>query len=302
MGFNGSAWSLRMRKSIDHLVVRNIINLLKDSHKGSFLIVEGPSDTRVYKKFVDAKKCIVLPAYGKPNIHNLIRKEGFGAREEVLFIVDLDCDKINDDMNTANNLFFTDCHDRECEILRSKDFEGYLKWANFCEHCKMEISELKKTILEECKLIGFLRCYSEKNNLGLPFDDVIESDEDLGYLLTKEISIDFEKIVNKLKNHPKTTEESKTKLNDIPALRAELDTPEISSRNLWIVCNGHDMTKFICLFLKRKFDFPAFQNINSAKFEFDLEKIYSEGEFMKTKLYQNIRKWEETHSPYLVLV
>jgi hypothetical protein len=292
--------SIGMRNSIDYHVVRNKINLLKDAHKGSFLIVEGPSDTRVFKKFVDDKKCLVLPAHGKPNIHNLIRKEKFGEREEVLFIVDVDCEKINDDIKTADNLFFTDCHDRECEILRSKDFEGYLKWANFSEQCKMEIADLKKTILEECKLIGLLRCYSEKNNLGLPFDSIIDSDEDLEYLLTKDLLIDFEKFVTKLKNHEKTPDNARVILNNIPALILELEKAEISSSDLWTICNGHDLTKFLCLFLRKKYDFTPFKKINSVMFEIHLEIIYSGAEFAKTNLYQQIRKWEETHPPYHV--
>jgi hypothetical protein len=290
-----------MRQYIDYYVVKNQINQQKESHKGSFLIVEGPSDTRVFKKFVDDKKCLVLPAYGKPNIHNLILKEKFGDREEVLFIVDVDCEKINDDVKTAVNLFFTDFHDRECEILRSKDFEGFLKWSNFSEMCKMEIDELKKLILEECKLIGLLRCYSEKNNLGLPFDKIIESDEDLEYLLTDKISIDFEKFVNKLKIHEKTSDKAIARLNDIPALKLELEKIEISSGDLWSICNGHDLTKFLCLFLRKKYHFKPFEKINSTDFEKQiLELVYSEAEFAKTKLYQQIRSWEETHPPYRV--
>jgi hypothetical protein len=290
-----------MTKYIQYHEIKNHINLLKQSHRGSFLIVEGPSDSRVFKKFIDIKKCLVIPAHGKENIHNLIKKEKFGERQEILFIVDVDCDKINNNQIKTENLFFTDCRDRECEIIRSKDFESYLKMKDFSEECKIEIAELKKIILEECKLIGLLRCYSEKNKLALPFDKIIESDEDLEYLLNDSVSIDFEKFLSKLKHHVLTSDEAKEKLDDIPVLKFELEKIGMSSTDLWGVCNGHDLTKFLCVFLRRKCHLKAFEKIKSTEFEEKiLELIYSFSEFEKTNLYQQLRRWEETHPPYRV--
>ncbi|MDP3396870.1 MAG: hypothetical protein Q8S57_09450 [Methanoregula sp.] len=292
---------MSIKKYIDYYGIKNRINQHKESHKGSFLIVEGESDTRIFKKFIDNKKCLVIHAYGKGNIHKLIQKEHFGKRDEILFVADMDCEKINKDPEMAENLFLTDTHDRECDIIRSQDFDRYLKMIDFSEECKIEIEELKKIILEECKLIGLLRCYNEKNNLGLPFDKIIETDEDLEYLLTDKGSINFEKIITKLKNHPLTSDEAKSKINDISALKDELEKKGTTLTVLWCVCNGHDITKFLCIFLKRKCHLKAFEKITSKQFEEDiLTLIYSITEFQKTNLYLQIRKWEETHAPYCV--
>ena len=43
------------------------ILLLRDVHKGSVLILEGFSDTRLYGKFIDGDNCQIVNAFNKSN-------------------------------------------------------------------------------------------------------------------------------------------------------------------------------------------------------------------------------------------
>ena len=53
-------------------VIANAIRMKRVQHKGPFLIVEGSSDARFYKMFINHKACRVVPANSKEAVLQVV--------------------------------------------------------------------------------------------------------------------------------------------------------------------------------------------------------------------------------------
>lgn len=84
----------------------------------SFLVVEGSTDEKLYRSFIDEDKCQIIVADGKTpaiEVLSLLKKEHFVG---VLALVDADFD-ILEGKPAIENVLLTDTHDLETMLMRS---------------------------------------------------------------------------------------------------------------------------------------------------------------------------------------
>jgi len=108
-----------MREFITADRIANKIRQMRSQHLGAFLIVEGDTDARLYKNFLDCTKCHVENASSKDKVVaalNILEKDRF---EGVLAIVDADFWILEETIPSITNLLLTDTHDLETTILKS---------------------------------------------------------------------------------------------------------------------------------------------------------------------------------------
>jgi len=115
-----------MRSEIDGHYVAAQIRFSRQIWKGTILLLEGPTDAKVFENLVDDASCQIEIAFGKSNVLNaldLLEDEGFDG---VVGIVDADFDHVTGKTYALDGLCVTDLHDLDLVIFASLAFERYL--------------------------------------------------------------------------------------------------------------------------------------------------------------------------------
>src|SRR4051812_13829970 len=100
-----------MRNQIDGHYMAAQIRLMRQVWKGTILLVEGPTDAKVFDRFVDSTACRVEVGFGKANVRDaidLLEDEGFRG---VVGVIDADFDHLMGVDYRLENLCVTDVHD-----------------------------------------------------------------------------------------------------------------------------------------------------------------------------------------------
>ena len=118
-----------MREFITPGRIANQIRMLRENPQwvsASFLMIEGYTDERIYKRFVDGGKCQIIVTHHKDNAKQALSMLENGRVAGVLAIVDADFDVLEGKLPASPNLLFTDAHDLETMILLSPALEHVL--------------------------------------------------------------------------------------------------------------------------------------------------------------------------------
>ncbi|MEG4347888.1 DUF4435 domain-containing protein [Microcoleus sp. A003_D6] len=160
-----SSPDLQNYKFSPHYIATQIRLLRTDKqYSGSFLIAEGDTDARVWKNLVDSTNCRVENAHNKDNavkVLNILEKDNFAG---VLAIVDADFWILEGTVNSNPNLLLTDTHDLETMLLKSPSLEKVLSEHGSEQKVKDFGKDIRQTLLESAKVIGYLRWASLKFN------------------------------------------------------------------------------------------------------------------------------------------
>lgn len=144
-----------MREFLTPADSANSIRMNRSLHSGAFLIVEGYTDLRFYKKFIDDTNCSLMPAFGKNNAIKtleILEADGFKG---VLVIVDADFWKFDGVDPGSPNIILTDTYDRESMLICSNALDKVLN--DFGEHRKMNgmLKPIRDLLLEVTPPIVF---------------------------------------------------------------------------------------------------------------------------------------------------
>jgi hypothetical protein len=280
-----------MRESITPDRIANKIRLLRTQHPGSFLIAEGDTDARVWKNLVDSTKCRVENASNKDNavkVLNILEKDNFAG---VLAVVDADFDILEETVLLSQNLLLTDTHDLETMLLKSPALEKVLREHGSTEKIERFAQDIRPTLLQSAKIIGYLRWASLKFNYCLKFEGLAFNK----FVDDRTLILDDSKLIQTVKNN------SQKPGLDEQEIRANMDSLKTNTQDMWHVCCGHDMISILSIALCK-----ALGSCNSKEVERDvLEKYlrvaYESAHFRETKLYRSIQRWEQTNKPFQVL-
>ena len=151
--------------------------MIRSQHSGSFLIVEGDIDSRVYKRFIKKDSCRIIPAYNKDNSLEavaILDKDNFKG---TLAIVDADYWHVDNIKPESPNVFLTDTHDLETMILSTGEVVDKL-FSEFGHTNKIkQLNDSPINIVLNAALpIGYLRWFSDpsKDNLGIRFRELLD--------------------------------------------------------------------------------------------------------------------------------
>lgn len=133
----------------------NDIRMKRSQDSRTVLLVEGTTDERVFKKFVNPQNCKFVIADGKDNaklILQILEKDrkfnGF------LAIVDSDFECIKNIKLENPNLLLTDSHDLETMIISSSAFERFIGEFGDMKKINAFCESLKDVLLERTLPIG----------------------------------------------------------------------------------------------------------------------------------------------------
>lgn len=282
-----------MREFLTPADSANGIRMNRSLHSGAFLIVEGYTDLRFYKKFIDDTNCSLMPAFGKNNAIKtleILEADGF---EGVLVIVDADFWKFDGIDPGSPNIILTDTYDLESMLICSNALDKVLN--DFGEHRKMNgmLKPIRDLLLEVTPPIGFFRWLSfhkiSASNLnfkGLPFPKFIDR---------KSLIINIDDLIEELKNNSKHF-----KLNE-DELKIKMEKLMKRGYDPQQVCSGCDMINILTVGLRHIFGKRRARSMTPEILEGVLRVAYDDTCFCSALLYDSVKQWENMNPSFRVL-
>lgn len=250
------------------------------NEKKAFILLEGETDIRLFKKLFDLNKVEVDSLQGKKKVIEALQillNEGY---TQVIGIKDADFDHL-EETNVIKNLFTTDYHDIEVSMIESEALQSLIyEYAHAQSNNSGFFSNLKQDIYDIAINIGYLRWFNHKQgNNQLLF-------KNLDFKIFVQQS-DYQLNLDKEKLYARVLDDSKKKNSNLELTNQDLqnkitDFQALSSEKLQICC-GHDLTKLIAMVLLKT---PKGDDIERA-----LRLVYSLEYFKQTQLYASLLAW-----------
>jgi hypothetical protein len=222
------------------------------------------------------------------NVLNILEQANVAG---VLAVVDADFDILEKTVPLSPNLLLTDTHDLETMLLKSPALEKVLREHGSTEKIERFPQDIRQTLLESAKIIGYLRWASLKFKYDLSFEGLAFND----FVEKKTLALNESKLIQTVKNKSQ-------KLGlDEQQIRANMDSLKTDTQDMWYVCCGHDMISILSIGLCKALGSFSSQKADPNVLESYLRVAYESAHFRETKLYRSIQTWEQTNKPFEVL-
>lgn len=267
----------------------------------SFLVVEGKSDEKFFKKFLNFDVCGVSNIgsddkdrdSNKKKVLDFIEKQNRKHKEYYLGIVDADFEHILHKDKVPPNVIVTDCHDMEMLTLKSQpDMNSiYAELANPMLIKKYE-EENSKIFIESiidiafeigiCKLVCINRNqYSRLNTQNLDYRDFVD----------RMLNIDIDKLILQVVRGNPGKGVSEFDISN------QISSEKEKKHDRYQICCGHDVTNILELcFSQYGLGFGNENCLNTSRIESLLRTAYTSESFKKTDMYKKILEWEEKNN------
>ena len=277
---------------IDNLTssdIANNISMIRSSHKGPILVVEGITDSRLYNKFIDRDEVKVVVGHSKDNVKRSI-SEVWGRKRDrsIIGIIDADLDRLCSKRYDPP-LFLTDKRDLETMILSSPALDDVL--TEFADRDLLMDFERDhgniRDVLARCAYpIGLLMYISSRDRIGLSFKDI-----DYRFFINgRTLSADIRKMVEEIFSISLNKGIGKKELMDLISEEEEvLDDP-------WIAVRGHDAVNILAIGLNNAFGSYNSKNMKSGELSGALRLSYNMDYFEDTTIYKDILRWSERNN------
>lgn len=272
------------------------IRLERAVHSGSFLLVEGASDSRLFKAFVDQDSCSVTVCHGRENVMSVVsilERENFCG---VLAVADSDFSPLTGEVIESENICLTDHNDLECMIITSSSWDAILsEYGSENKISQFEQSSdqsARQSILKQAAFIGATRFISKKNVWNLKFDRMTYQ-----FRSNKSFEVDQERTVEHIISRSELDFRLESD-NLIKMANSELG----AGRDYILLCSGHDVCRLLARALRHEFgstnDFEGDKGLK--KFGSVLRLSYQHTDFFRSTLYRCMRLWEARNEPFRI--
>ena len=285
-----------MRNSLTADDIANNIRMIRSSHNGVILIVEGHTDVRVYERLINNTQCMFIPAHGKETAINVLTKLEIDKFKGILTIVDADFWRLDGIKPDSMNLLLTDTHDLETTMLSSNALDKVISEFGSIPKIKKHVDSIPDRLLNCALPIGLFRWLSSptKENWGLKFKNM-EFD---CFLDDEKLKVDINNLIKEVKTNSDdfslSDKDIKLKIDSLIETKINHDP--------WQVCSGHDMIQILAIGLENIFGNHRSKNIDMDKVDGILRLSYEFSHFNETHLHDAIKDWERDNQPFKVLV
>ncbi|AGI48021.1 hypothetical protein TALC_01029 [Thermoplasmatales archaeon BRNA1] len=256
--------------------VANEISMLRGSFKGTFLIVEGVTDCRLYQKFVEDGVNIII-AHSKDNVRRSVAECQKRGDRRIVGIVDKDIDGMLGKKRQPP-VFETDLHDMESMIMCSRALDDVL--AEYGNREDVEAFEkahgsIRDAVARAASAVGALMYISYRRGMNLSFKDL-----DHEYFVNRRtLEADIPKMVTLVYSQSMGQMYPKAAIVDqIRSMLKDLDSP-------WDAVRGHDAVDILAIGLRNSFGSYNANRIREGELGGALRLAYSLQYFKKSELY-----------------
>lgn len=267
-----------------------------------FLVVEGDSDEKFFKKFLDCEKCKVSKIgeggndreNNKKKVLEFIKKQNERRKKCYLGIIDADFDHILQKEETTENIITTDYHDMEMVILNSQpDISSlYAEIADtrLIKEFENNSGQFIESVMNVAYEIGILRLACIKRP-----ERSRPSTKDLKFQssIRKDFSINMHELVTRV------VKGSDGKCQFEQDLEEWMNFEKQQNHDKYQVCCGHDVTAILVQCFSDDEDslgYGCTPLLNSSRIESLLRVAYRSDSFQQTKMYTKILEWQKKNS------
>jgi len=283
---------------------------LDTSFTGTYILVEGKKDIRLFGKFIDPNSCKIKPTFGKykmRDVYSILTSRDFlnkvGIRDADFLRVE---GNEKYDFNYSDHIYPTDCHDSEGMIVNTDafyDFINTLVSSQNIEKFQSKYGSIRELIYSLSYGIGCLRLANKKHQLGLSFKPKCVDGNDFRY---KKFICDRtfkfqgdEKLINTI------SEYSSNRGNEIKSrheINEKLKQVYTEQHPLKEIVNGHDLTQILLIVLKKGLKCASKTLQDSDCVEEMLALTYNINYFSETNLYRDLLCWQKSFGKQLIKV
>ncbi len=269
--------------------------MVRTSFAGTIMLVEGPSDCKLFRPFVDEAECTLLPGWGKERTLDAITildtEPDFVG---FLAVVDADFWHVDGVTPSSDNVLVTEVHDVEVMIVVSEAFDHFE--AEHCSPTKVDRfvagdRHLRDVILDKALAIGALRYISHRDGLRLTFHGL----KHRKVVNRETLEVDVRQLANNVLaltgSTPKTVDELQELLNDF--LAGGTQDPHQH-------CCGEDVVAVISIGLRKALATKDAKVASPKNVGIALRHVFDSRDLAATALYQASRLWEERNQPFRV--
>lgn len=271
---------------IDNLTfsdIANEVSMMRSSHRGAIIVVEGVTDARLYGKFIDRDEVSVVIAYSKENVKRSVAELYRRKDRRTLGIIDPDLDRLFG-KSYDPPLFMTDKRDLETMILSTDALDDVLTEYSdpaALERFETEHGDVSDALARASYPIGLLMYVSSRDSLGLCFKDM----DYLAFVDTKSLRTDMRKMVKEVLSLSAYNGTGRNGLIDsVNAEEEVLDDP-------WIAARGHDAVSILLIGFHHAFGSYNSRSMTPGQLSGALRLAFSYEDFVKTDVYKRTSEW-----------
>lgn len=260
--------------------------MMHSAFPGTLMVVEGPTDHRLYGKFTDRDDVRTVIAYSKDNVKGVV-KEVTNKRglKDVLGIVDADLDILFGN-RVDPPLFRTDTRDAESMITSSDSFREVMweyadqeKLASF----ESRYGDVIERIEDAAYPVGLLMYISIKEDLRLSFKDLMFTD----FIDTRTLKCDRSALCRSVIRNSVNPRINAHELHDL------LDRYLEEKHYVDEVCRGHDIVSILGIGLRAVFGSDNALHLKDSVIGSALRLSYDMEQFSQTDLYRDTGEWAD---------
>ncbi len=275
-----------MREFLTVSDIANNVFMMRSAFKGTMLVVEGPTDHRLYGKFTDRNDVRTVIAHSKDNVKGVIREASVRrGLKDVIGIVDSDLDFLMGN-RVSPPLFRTDTRDAESMIMSSGSFREVL-WEYADQeklaHFESRYGDVVERIEDGAYPVGLMMYLSQCEDLNLSFKDL----EFLDFIDRSSLRCDIGKLCSAV---VRNTASARITARELHVL---MDEYMQEKHYVDEVCRGHDLVNVMAIGLKYIFGSDNALHLRASALGSALRLSYDIEEFSRTKLYEDTRAWAE---------
>jgi hypothetical protein len=254
----------------------------------AFVLVEGETDIRLFRKFFNLDNCKVenIPG-GKIKLEECI-SQLLTIDSLIIGIRDADFIHLGTEDYSKPNMFLTDFHDIEMTLIAEDEVFSAIIF-EFTDVSKNQHDMIRKNILTSFEKISLLKWLNDTEDLRIEFGKTAFQD----LISFTHFNVDFPQYFRRL-----MSKSPNAKITDIEVIINKMSTLKDKNPNLLQLSNGHDFIKAFSQFLREK---GKINNVNDELIA-SIFRIKFNHEFLKkTLLYQNTKQWSDAHNCVIYL-
>jgi hypothetical protein len=264
-------------------------------HKGSFLLLEGVTDHKRFRRIVDTQRCCVVICYGKANVIDAVDRlceDGFLG---IIGLIDADFDRILGTLTDHEGIIASATHDFDLDVLTTRVMERYLlevsnlPTAGSPTATTVDAHAVLQNILEALRPLSILRYANEREGLGYKLSDC-----EVGEFFDGS-KIDVTSMVEVVSQGRFSRFEDKQRLSSLIARYSSL------SIDLFQLTSGHDVCAAVGVALRQVLGSRRRDQTLRSEIELHIRLAADRNDLEECGLVGRLRAWEVTNEPFSVL-
>jgi Protein of unknown function (DUF4435) len=244
----------------------------------TFVLVEGESDIRLFRKFFKLENCKVENIPGgkfklEECVKDLIKKSSL-----LIGLRDADFLHLEGTAYSEPNMFLTDLHDMEMILISEEDVFSALIF----EHTalsKDKHNEVRNNVIAAIKLVGHLKLLNDRENIEYKFEPTFKD-----LISFSKLEIDLKKYFIRI-----LSKSPNAKITDLKIVEKKINALNGAGFDSLQITNGHDFIKALSQYLKES----SGATVGDDEIASSLRISYNIDHFKKTKLFSDTKVWAD---------